>query len=149
MQNRGILLLGVILILFGLVGPGIFASIDHPMPDLQSGTVDFRNPHEQVVYLVVGGSDCVDISYLRPAIDQPRYCDRHGRSACVCEANLPAGDYSIKLPPEIEIKVLSHLDGDGLRKLVGQILVGVGVFFFIAGLMFRVRRRFWNGIDAN
>jgi hypothetical protein len=149
LQNKVILLLGMIVILFGLVGPEIFASIDHPMPNRQSGTVEFRNPIEQVVYLVVSGSDCGDISYLQPAISQLRYCERHGRSVCVCAVNLPAGGYSIKLPPEIEIKVLRHLDGDGLRQLMGQILVGVGVFFFMAGLMLGFKRRFWNGIDAN
>ncbi len=97
----------------------------------------------------MSGSDCGDISYLQPAISHLRYCERHGRSVCVCEANLAAGDYSIKLPPEIEIKVLGHFDGDGLRQLMGQIQVGVGVFFVMAGLMLGFKRRFWNGIDAN
>ncbi len=149
LQHRGILFLGVILTLFGLVGPRVVASIDHPMPNRQSGAAEFRNPIEQVVYLVVGGSDCGDISYLRPAISQLRYCERQGRSVCVCEVNLPAGHYSLQLPPEIEIKVLGHLDGDGLRQLMGQILIGVGVFFCMAGLMFGFRRCFWAGIDAN
>jgi hypothetical protein len=140
LQDKGILLLGVIMILFGLIGPGVFASIDHAVPNQQSGTVDFRNPRERVVYFVVGESDCVDISYLRPVVSQLRYCERRGRSVCICEVNLPAGDYSIKLPPEIVLKVLGHLDGDGLRQLMGQISVGVGVVLFIAGLLFRFKR---------